>query len=66
VHELVQLPIFCIGGIKIENLPTVLSAGATRVVIVSGLLQSADIAAATRAAKCLLVQNQKSAIRNPQ
>ena len=66
VHELVQLPIFCIGGIKIENLPTVLSAGATRVVIVSGLLQSADIAAATRAAQCLLVQNQQSEISNQQ
>ena len=44
VHELVRLPIFCIGGIKLSNLPTVLAAGAKRVVIVSGLLQSADIA----------------------
>jgi len=30
VHELVQLPIFCIGGIKLENLPQVLAAGARR------------------------------------
>ncbi len=62
VHELVRLPIFCIGGIKLENLPAVLAAGARRAVIVSGLLQSADIAAATRGAKRLL--NQKSEIRN--
>lgn len=54
VHELVRLPIFCIGGIKLSNLPTVLSAGAKRVVIVSGLLQSSDIAVTTRAARNLL------------
>ncbi|HEX4665264.1 MAG TPA: thiamine phosphate synthase [Chthoniobacterales bacterium] len=54
VSELVQLPIFCIGGIKRENLGAVLNSGATRVVIVSDLLQSADIAAATREAKALL------------
>lgn len=54
VHELVELPIFCIGGIKAENLTTVLAAGAKRVVIVSGLLQSSDVVAATRKAKTLL------------
>jgi len=53
-HGLVAIPIFCIGGIKIENLPKVLAAGASRVVIVSGLLQAGDIAAAARAAKDLL------------
>lgn len=58
VHELVKIPIFCIGGIKLQNLPGVLAAGAKRVVIVSGLLQSADIAAATRAAKQQLVQSE--------
>lgn len=36
----VSLPFFCIGGIKIENLDSVLVAGATRVVIVSGLLKA--------------------------
>lgn len=58
VHELVQLPIFCIGGIKLENLPQVLAAGAKRAVIVSGLLQSPDVAAATRAAKQLFIQSE--------
>jgi thiamine-phosphate pyrophosphorylase len=58
VQEQVRAPIFCIGGIKLENLPDVLAAGAKRVVIVSGLLQSEDIAADTRSAKRLLVENQ--------
>ena len=35
VHELVKIPIFCIGGIKLENLDAVLAAGAQRIVIVS-------------------------------
>jgi thiamine-phosphate pyrophosphorylase len=43
VHELVQIPIFCIGGVKLENLDAVLEAGAKRVVIVSGILQAPDI-----------------------
>jgi thiamine-phosphate pyrophosphorylase len=44
VHELVKIPIFCIGGIKLENLDTVIAAGARRVVVVSGILQAADVA----------------------
>jgi len=58
VHEKVRVPIFCIGGIKLANLPDVLAAGAKRVVIVSGLLQSPDIAAVTQSAKQLLTKNQ--------
>ena len=54
VHELVRVPIFCIGGIKLENLESVLSAGARRVVIVSGILQASDLPAYCRAAKDLL------------
>lgn len=54
VHELVNIPIFCIGGIKLENLATIVEAGARRVVIVSGLLQAADIAEYARQAKALL------------
>lgn len=51
VHELVQIPIFCIGGIKQENLAEVIAAGARRVVIVSGILQADNIVSYTRAAK---------------
>ncbi len=61
-HERVSVPIFCIGGIKLSNLPDVIAAGAKRVVIVSGLLQAPDVAAATQAAQELL--NQKSEIPN--
>lgn len=44
VHEAHPgLPIFCIGGIKLENLEQVMAAGALRVVIVSGILQAPDI-----------------------
>jgi len=50
-----RIPAFCIGGIKRANLPQVLTAGARRVVIVSDLLQAADITAATREAKDLLL-----------
>jgi thiamine-phosphate pyrophosphorylase len=54
VHQRLRIPIFCIGGIKLSNLADVLAAGARRVVIVSGLLKSADIAASARTAKQLL------------
>jgi len=54
VHDLIRIPIFCIGGIKLENLETVVAAGARRVVIVSGILQSTDLPAYCRAAKDLL------------
>ena len=54
VHEEVSLPIFCIGGIKNENLPEVIAAGARRVVIVSGWLQAGDISDAVRATRTSL------------
>lgn len=54
VHDLLSLPVFCIGGIKLSNLPSVLSAGARRVVIVSDLLQAADPAIHTAACKAML------------
>jgi thiamine-phosphate pyrophosphorylase len=54
VHDAVSIPIFCIGGIKLENLPEVIEAGARRVVIVSGLLQARDKAEYARSAKKLL------------
>jgi thiamine-phosphate pyrophosphorylase len=51
VHRQVTIPIYCIGGITLENLPTVAGAGAKNVVIVSALLQSNDIASYIRSAK---------------
>jgi thiamine-phosphate pyrophosphorylase len=54
VHGEVSLPIFCIGGIKIDNLEQVIAAGAHRVAIVSGLLKASDIVEYARACKKLL------------
>lgn len=54
VHNTVQIPIFCIGGIKHGNLSEVVAAGARRVVIVSAWLQAAAIAPAVRQTAALL------------
>ena len=63
VHDEVEFPIFCIGGIKLSNLEQVIAAGAQRVVIVSGLLQALDIAKYATAAKQLLLAAQANAPR---
>lgn len=49
VYEQIRVPVFCIGGIKQENLAGVIASGAQRVVIVSGILLAVDPAAYTRA-----------------
>jgi thiamine-phosphate pyrophosphorylase len=54
VRKRVSVPIFCIGGITLENLGQVLAAGAKCVVIVSGLLQANDVVRCTRACKKLV------------
>ena len=54
LHAAVRIPIFCIGGIKMDNLAAVIAAGAQRVVIVSGLLHAANIVDYARQAKALL------------
>ena len=56
VHADVSLPIFCIGGIKNENLTAVIAAGAQRVVIVSGWLQAGDVSDAVRASRASLLK----------
>jgi thiamine-phosphate pyrophosphorylase len=43
VHAEVNLPIFCIGGINIDNLQSVIDAGAKRVVMVSALLKAHNV-----------------------
>lgn len=47
-EKLGDFPMFCIGGINGTTLPSVLQAGARRVVIVSWLLQQPDPATAAR------------------
>ncbi len=51
VHAAVDLPIFCIGGIKLGNLAQVLAAGGRRACVVSEILKADDPAAC--AAACL-------------
>ena len=53
-----DIPIFCIGGIKLENLPRVREAGARRVVIVSGILKAKNIAGYTREVKAVLEKSK--------
>ena len=54
VQAAVPLPIYCIGGIKRENLEVVLAAGARHIVIVSGILNAPDIAAYCREVRARL------------
>ena len=55
VHAEVTLPIFCIGGINIDNLQIVLDEGAKRVVMVSALLKADSIVDYARSATDMLV-----------
>ncbi len=45
VESFATLPVFCIGGVNRERLPTILQAGARRVVIVSAFLLAPDVRA---------------------
>jgi thiamine-phosphate pyrophosphorylase len=54
VHEEVNLPIFCIGGINIDTLQSVIDAGAKRVVMVSALLKAQNIVDYVRCATDML------------
>jgi thiamine-phosphate pyrophosphorylase len=54
VHAEISLPIFCIGGINIDNLQSVIDAGANRVVMVSALLKAHNIVDYARCASDML------------
>ena len=54
VHAEINLPIFCIGGVNIDNLQSVIDAGAKRVVMVSALLKAHSIADYARCATDML------------
>ncbi|MCB1208488.1 MAG: thiamine phosphate synthase [Verrucomicrobiales bacterium] len=51
VHRLVQLPIYCIGGVNPARIDEVLHAGAQRVVVVSAFLQAPDVQESVRELK---------------
>ena len=54
VHLDLGMPIFCIGGINIDNLQQVIDAGAKRVVMVSALLKARSIVDYARCATDML------------
>ena len=54
VHAEVSLPIFCIGGINLDNLQSVIDAGAKRVAMVSALLKAHSIVDYARCATDML------------
>jgi thiamine-phosphate pyrophosphorylase len=54
LHRTINLPVFCIGGVKLENLREVVRAGARRVCMVSDLVCASDVEAHTAAVKVLL------------
>ena len=54
VHLDVSIPIFCIGGVNIDNLQQVIDAGAKRVVMVSALLKAHSIVDYARCATDML------------
>ena len=54
IHAEISLPIFCIGGINIDNLQSVIDAGAKRVVMVSALLTAQSILDYARCATDML------------
>jgi thiamine-phosphate pyrophosphorylase len=54
VHLDVNIPIFCIGGINVDNLQRVIDAGAKRVVMVSALLKAHSLVDYARCATDML------------
>lgn len=55
IQETAPFPVFCIGGITLETLPSVLHAGAKRVVIVSALLKAKNPTATAQHVKSQLL-----------
>lgn len=53
-----KIPVFCIGGIKRNNIDEVIQAGAQRIVIVSDLLLSDSIEEATQTVKQILLNSK--------
>ena len=55
VHQHVQVPVFCIGGVNAARLDEIKGAGARRVVVVSAFLMAADVRAEVRSLKARLL-----------
>jgi thiamine-phosphate pyrophosphorylase len=57
VHEQLSIPVFCFGGIRLDNLAQARDAGARRVVMVSAWLEAKDIPTAVRSARSVLLRS---------
>ena len=63
VQEEVGIPVFCIGGINLSNLRKVVTAGARRVAIVSGILQAENPRAYCE--ECRRILDSANSAENP-
>jgi thiamine-phosphate pyrophosphorylase len=54
VHQIVSLPIFCIGGVNAARAHEILAAGARRVVVVSAFLLAKNVRAEVQRLKAML------------
>ena len=65
VHQLISLPIFCIGGVNAARAPEILAAGARRIVVVSAFLLAKDVRAEVQRLKCILGQVDSHILQTP-
>lgn len=54
INQTLSIPVFCRGGLNLENLPQARAAGVRRILMVSAWLEADDIAQAVQAARRLL------------
>lgn len=58
LRQIAHIPFFCIGGIKRDNVESILSKGAIGIVVVSEILAAPDIRAICAAYKKILLESQ--------
>jgi len=59
IMAIARKPVFFIGGVDLNNLDELLSAGAKNIALIRGIMQSEDIKAASRIFKNRLIQQRK-------
>lgn len=64
VMKVIKIPVFAIGGIKLNNLKQVIEAGTNRVAVVSGIVAADDIKKTSEAYKGMLISGNIS-VDNP-
>lgn len=64
VMKVIKIPVFAIGGIKLNNLKQVIEAGTNRVAVISGIVAADDIKKTSEAYKVMLISGNIS-VDNP-